>query len=116
MDECCWHFLVIENEQIKTELNFLLPFIELILSLFLFIDATKSKLGVLRHSFQYPSLLLFIALPLTLLLGIGVALFIFTELTLIQAALLAIILTPTDAALSKGLLASSQVPKKFAKA
>ena len=83
------------------------------MSIFLFSDAAKSKLSVLRHSFQYPGLLLFIALPLTLLLGIAVGLFLFAELSLIQAALIAIILTPTDAALSKGLLSSSEVPEKI---
>lgn len=102
-----------ESSRIKTGIDFLLPFIELTLSIFLFSDAAKSKLGVLRHSFQYPSLLLFIALPLTLLLGIAVGLFLFVDLSVIQAALLAIILTPTDAALSKGLLASTQVPEKI---
>lgn len=99
--------------ELKAGVDLLLPFIELTLSIFLFSDAAKSKLSVLRHSFQYPGLLLFIALPLTLLLGIGVSLFIFSELSLIQSALIAIILTPTDAALSKGLLASSQVPEKI---
>lgn len=102
-----------ESSRIKTGIDFLLPFIELTLSIFLFSDAAKSKLSVLRHSFQYPSLLLFIALPLTLLLGVAVGLFLFADLSVIQAALLAIILTPTDAALSKGLLASTQVPEKI---
>lgn len=102
-----------ESSRIKTGIDFLLPFIELTLSIFLFSDAAKSKLSILRHSFQYPSLLLFIALPLTLLLGIAVGLFLFADLSVIQAALLAIILTPTDAALSKGLLASTQVPEKI---
>ena len=99
--------------ELKAGVDLLLPFIELTLSIFLFSDAAKSKLSVLRHSFQYPGLLLFIALPLTLLLGIAVGLFLFAELSLIQAALIAIILTPTDAALSKGLLSSGQVPEKI---
>ena len=99
--------------ELKAGVDLLLPFIELTLSIFLFSDAAKSKLSVLRHSFQYPGLLLFVALPLTLLLGIAVGLFLFAELSLIQAALIAIILTPTDAALSKGLLSSSQVPEKI---
>ncbi|MCW1718208.1 cation:proton antiporter [Pseudoalteromonas sp. A3] len=102
-----------EGEKLKTGIDYLLPLIELTLSIFLFSDAAKSKLGVLRHSFQYPSLLLFVALPLTLLCGISVSLFLFAELSLIQSALLAIILTPTDAALSKGLLQSTQVPEKI---
>jgi NhaP-type Na+/H+ or K+/H+ antiporter len=99
--------------ELKAGVDLLLPFIELTLSIFLFSDAAKSKLSVLRHSFQYPGLLLFIALPLTLLLGIAIGLFLFAELSLIQAALIAIILTPTDAALSKGLLSSSEVPEKI---
>lgn len=102
-----------EGDELKTGIDFLLPLIELTLSIFLFSDAAKSKLSVLKHSFQYPSLLLFVALPLTLLFGIGAGLFLFTELSLIQTALLAIILTPTDAALSKGLLASTNVPEKI---
>ena len=102
-----------EGEKLKTGIDYLLPLIELTLSIFLFSDAAKSKLGVLRHSFQYPSLLLFVALPLTLLCGIGASLFLFAELSIIQSALLAIILTPTDAALSKGLLQSTQVPEKI---
>ena len=110
---CLAMFLPDESDKIKASVDFLLPFIELTLSIFLFSDAAKSKLSVLRHSLQYPSLLLFVALPLTLLLGIVVGLFLFSELSFIQIALLAIILTPTDAALSKGLLSSIQVPAKI---
>lgn len=102
-----------ESSYLQTDLAHLLPLIELTLSIFLFTDAAKSKLSVLKHSFQYPSLLLFLALPLTLFAGIVVASFMFTQLTLLQSALVAIILTPTDAALSKGLLNSEQVPEKI---
>ena len=45
-----------ESEHFKNGLRFLLPFIELTLSIFLFTDAAKSKLGVLSHRlnhFQY---------------------------------------------------------------
>lgn len=94
-------------------LNEILPLVELTLSIFLFTDAAKSKLSVLQHSFQYPSLLLFVALPLTLLAGVAGGLFIFSELSLFQSALIAIILTPTDAALSKGILECSSVPEKI---
>lgn len=105
--------LPIEFTYIKSDLDNLLPLIELTLSIFLFTDAAKTKLSVLKHSFQYPSLLLFIALPATLFFGIVVASNMFTDLNLVQAALVAIILTPTDAALSKGLLDSKQVPEKI---
>ena len=110
---CLAVFLPHESNKVTASVDFLLPFIELTLSIFLFSDAAKSKLSVLKHSFQYPSLLLFVALPLTLLLGITVGLFLFEDLSFIHIALLAIILTPTDAALSKGLLSSLQVPAKI---
>ena len=110
---CLAVFLPHESNKVTASVDFLLPFIELTLSIFLFSDAAKSKLSVLKHSFQYPSLLLFVALPLTLLLGIAVGLFLFEDLSFIHIALLAIILTPTDAALSKGLLSSVQVPAKI---
>ncbi len=100
-------------EFLQSDLDTLLPLIELTLSIFLFTDAAKTKISVLKHSFQYPSLLLFLALPLTLFAGIVIASLMFTQLTLVQAGLIAIILTPTDAALSKGLLSSEQVPEKI---
>jgi len=81
-----------ESSRIKTGIDFLLPFIELTLSIFLFSDAAKSKLSVLRHSFQYPSLLLFIALPLTLLLGIAVGLFLFADCLCVPIFLIFILL------------------------
>lgn len=102
-----------EVKNLDYEYISLLPFIELTLSIFLFTDAAKTKLNVLKHSYHYPSLLLFIALPLTLLLGIATASFMFADLTLIQSALVAIILTPTDAALSKALLTNESVPEKI---
>jgi NhaP-type Na+/H+ or K+/H+ antiporter len=98
---------------LENGIDFVLPLIEVTLSIFLFSDAAKSKLGVLKHSFQYPSLLLFIALPITFLFGTACALFLFSELSLLQAALIAVILTPTDAALSKDLLMSNHVPEKL---
>lgn len=102
-----------ETAYLKSDLDNLLPLIELTLSIFLFTDAAKTKLSVLKHSFQYPSLLLFVALPITLMAGIIIASLMFTQLSLLQAALVAIILTPTDAALSKGLLNSTAVPEKI---
>ncbi|MCZ2721971.1 cation:proton antiporter [Marinomonas sp. 15G1-11] len=107
------YFVPNEGANLAGGLDYALPLIEMTLSVFLFTDAAKAKLSVLKHSIQYPSLLLFVALPLTLLLGIGTALLLFVDLTLIQAALIAIILTPTDAALSKGLLENMSVPAKI---
>lgn len=90
----------------------LLLIIELTLAVFLFSDAAKTKITVLEHSYKYPATLLFIALPLTFLSATLLGLWLFDSLTLLSAMLLAIILTPTDAALSKGLLESTSVPEK----
>ncbi|MBQ4833342.1 cation:proton antiporter [Pseudoalteromonas sp. MMG010] len=106
-------FLPGDVASVENKIDFLLPLIEITLSIFLFSDAAKSKLSVLKYSFQYPSLLLFVALPLTFLLGTAIALFMFAQLSLVQAALIAIILTPTDAALSKDLLSAENVPEKI---
>jgi NhaP-type Na+/H+ or K+/H+ antiporter len=96
--------------QLKENFSYLLPVVELTLGVILFSDAARSRLKVLKHSLQYPSLLLFIALPLTIILGTLSALLLFDNITLIQAMLLALILSPTDAALSKGLLLNMAVP------
>ena len=106
------YFLPSEFKLGEAGLSDILPLVELTLSIFLFTDAAKSKLPVLKHSYQYPSLLLFVALPMTLLLGVAGGLFFFSELSLFQSALIAIILTPTDAALSKGILQCTSVPEK----
>ena len=106
------YFLPSEFKLGEAGLSDILPLVELTLSIFLFTDAAKSKLPVLKHSFQYPSLLLFVALPMTLMLGVAGGLFFFSELSLFQSALIAIILTPTDAALSKGILECTSVPEK----
>ncbi len=102
-----------KHDTLLNSIDMALPLVEITLSLFLFADAAKSKLNVLKHSFQYPSLLLFLALPLTLILGMVTALFFFDNLTVVQVGLLAIVLTPTDAALSKGLLENKNVPEKI---
>ncbi|MCH2089155.1 MAG: cation:proton antiporter [Pseudoalteromonas sp.] len=106
------YFLPSEFKLGEAGLSDILPLVELTLSIFLFTDAAKSKLPVLKHSYQYPGLLLFVALPMTLVLGVAGGLFFFSELSLFQSALIAIILTPTDAALSKGILECTSVPEK----
>lgn len=98
------------TNELQGNFSYLLPVIELTLGVILFSDAAKSRLKVLEHSLQYPSLLLLLALPLTIILGTLTALVIFDSFSLIQAMLLALILSPTDAALSKSLLLTSAVP------
>ncbi|MDP3584751.1 MAG: cation:proton antiporter [Thiobacillus sp.] len=83
---------------------------ELTLALVLFTDAANSNLGVLRTHASLPLRLLLIGLPLTLLLGFGVGVLVFDGLTLLELAILAVMLAPTDAALGKAVVTNKSVP------
>ena len=83
---------------------------ELTLALVLFTDAAGANLGVLRKTVALPTRLLLIGLPLTILLGFGVAALLFQKLSLLEMALLATILAPTDAALGKAVVTNEAVP------
>lgn len=83
---------------------------ELTLALVLFTDAANSNLGVLRQHVHLPGRLLLIGLPLTLLLGFGVGVLVFDGLTLLELAILATMLAPTDAALGKAVVTNESVP------
>lgn len=84
-------------------------FAELTLAIILFSDAAHAKLRVLKHHYATPLLLLLVALPLSFAAGTLFAYFLFPELGLMLAALIAIILTPTDAALGRTVLISRYV-------
>jgi NhaP-type Na+/H+ or K+/H+ antiporter len=83
---------------------------ELTLALVLFIDAAGADLGVLRQTKKLPVRLLAIGLPLTLLLGFGVGKLMFDDWPVLEVALLATILAPTDAALGKAVVTNEAVP------
>ena len=83
---------------------------ELTLALVLFTDASNANLAVLKQSFQIPQRLLLIGLPLTILLGFGAGVLVFDGLTLLEIAILATMLAPTDAALGKAVVTNESVP------
>jgi NhaP-type Na+/H+ or K+/H+ antiporter len=83
---------------------------ELTLALVLFTDAANADLGVLKRSFHIPQRLLLIGLPLTILLGFGAGVVLFGKLTLLEIAILATMLAPTDAALGKAVVTDESVP------
>jgi NhaP-type Na+/H+ or K+/H+ antiporter len=85
---------------------------ELTLALVLFTDAANANLRVLKFSFQVPQRLLLIGLPLTILLGFVFGVLIFDQLALLEVALLATILAPTDAALGKAVVTNEAVPAR----
>lgn len=99
--------------KVDQPLSALLPLVELTLAVFLFTDAAKTRINVLKSQFKYPLVLLFVALPVTFFATFALGYLLFPHMHIIALALLAIILTPTDAALSKGLLESQSVPEKI---
>jgi NhaP-type Na+/H+ or K+/H+ antiporter len=86
---------------------------ELTLALVLFTDAANANLGVLKRSIGTPERLLLIGLPLTILLGFGVGVLVFDGLTLLEIAILATMLAPTDAALGKAVVTNEAVPSNI---
>ena len=84
---------------------------ELTLALVLFADASHANLGVLRKTARLPGRMLLIGLPLTIGLGVGAGVLIFPGLGLLQVAILATILAPTDAALGKAVVTNPAVPE-----
>lgn len=95
--------LDIEKEGLRT-------LAEMTLALVLFIDAANANLDVLKRNARVPSSLLLVGLPLTILLGFGLGVLIFKDLTLIEIAIIATILAPTDAALGKAVVTNESVP------
>jgi NhaP-type Na+/H+ or K+/H+ antiporter len=98
---------------LKVDAGLLRILAEVTLALVLFTDAANADLRVLDRSFRIPERLLLIGLPLTILLGFGVGLLVFHDLGLLEVAILASALAPTDAALGKAVVTNEAVPAKI---
>lgn len=84
---------------------------ELALTLVLFIDATLIERKFLRTaSAKISARLLLIGLPLTMLAGTGLGVLMFGSVGIISIVLMALILSPTDAALGQAVVKSVDVP------
>jgi NhaP-type Na+/H+ or K+/H+ antiporter len=88
----------------------------LTLILILFSDASRINLRLFWREGNLPICLLGIGLPLTILAGVFVGVVIFTGLPFWQAAILATILAPTDAALAQAVINSERVPGRIRQA
>jgi len=89
---------------------------EVTLVLVLFIDASTINLQSLIREKGLPFRLLFIGLPLTMVLGVVLAVPLFRDMNLWTIALMAFILSPTDAALGLPVITSPLVPDKIKEA
>lgn len=86
---------------------------EITLVLILFSDASTIDLKSLKKDYKIPLRLLGIGLPLTMALGVFVAIPLFPGMSLWLIAIMAFILSPTDAALGQAVVTSDEVPEKI---
>ena len=93
--------------------RFIQTLAELTLILILFTDASRIDLRLLWRQHNLPQRLLLIGMPLTAGLGFLAALQLFPGLNPWSALVLAIMLTPTDAALGQAVVSSPYVPVRI---
>ena len=96
--------------------NTILLIAELTLALLLFTDATQIDLRKILKETVLPQRLLGIGMPLTILVGTILAVLIFDGFSIWEAALLAVILAPTDAGLGQVVVKSRLVPERIRQA
>jgi NhaP-type Na+/H+ or K+/H+ antiporter len=86
---------------------------EATLTLVLFADASRIDLTALRRELALPARLLGIGLPLTIAAGTLSAVLVFTQLSWLEALVLAIVLAPTDAALGQAVVTDRRLPVRI---
>lgn len=89
---------------------------EIALVVVLFADASRIDLATLRENRGLPARLLGIGMPLTIALGAAVGAFLLTEIEFWEAAMIAAVLAPTDAALGQAVVSSERVPRRIRQA
>ena len=89
---------------------------ELTLILVLFADAARIDLKRVRQDHNLPLRMLILGLPLAIAFGTVVAVQLFPQFTLWEAALLAALLAPTDAALGQAVVSNPAVPVRIRQA
>jgi NhaP-type Na+/H+ or K+/H+ antiporter len=106
-------FFIGENWREGITASWVEPIAQITLILVLFLDASTLDLKSLLKDRQLPLRLLFIGLPITMVLGVIFAVVIFPEIQLWWLILLAVILSPTDAALGLAVVTSKLVPLRI---
>ena len=91
-------------------------FCELALVFLLFSDSTRIDLAGLRQHLGWPSRLLLIGLPLTMLAGLGAGLLVFPGMALASAFVLSTMVCSTDAALGQRVVSDKSVPARVRQA
>jgi sodium/hydrogen antiporter len=86
---------------------------EATLALVLFSDASRINLRELRRDANVPLRLLGIGLPLTIILGGLIAAALFGQISIEEAAIIGVVLAPTDAALGQAVVTNERVPSRI---
>jgi NhaP-type Na+/H+ or K+/H+ antiporter len=89
---------------------------ELALAIVLFSDAARIDLRSLRGNASLPGRLLAIGMPATIALGMAAGAAFLTELEFWEAAIVAAVLAPTDAALGEAVVSNPRVPQRIRQA
>jgi NhaP-type Na+/H+ or K+/H+ antiporter len=104
---------VLELIEVDAASQFVRHLAEATLTLVLFTDAVRVKLGRLRRESLVPARLLGIGLPLTIVAGTLAGLGLLPGLDLWTAAALATMLAPTDAALGLPVVSNRRLPSRI---
>jgi sodium/hydrogen antiporter len=86
---------------------------ELALAILLFSDAARIDVRSLRGNANLPGRLLGIGMPLTIALGVAAGAALLTELEFWEAAIVAAVLAPTDAALGQAVQSNRLLPQRI---
>ena len=86
---------------------------DMTLALVLFIDAANANMSVLKKHAAIPVRMLLFGLPMTIALGVVTGMLLFEQLGFWELAVLATMLTATDAALGKAEITNKAVPERI---
>lgn len=89
------------------------PIAEITLIFVLFIDASTINRSKLKLDRSLPLRLLLVGLPLTMVTGALMAIPLFPEINTVALVMMALILSPTDAALGQAVVTGEQVPLRI---
>ncbi len=105
--------LVLDIIPLTPESNLVEVIAELTLVIVLATDASRIDLRSLFRDHNLPTRLLGIGLPLTMIFGTIAVVLIFTDLSFWEAAILGVILSPTDASLGQSVVSNLKVPVRI---
>ena len=101
-----WLHLSLSQESVRS-------LAEATLVVVLFTDASRIDLRALRREYSVPVRLLGIGLPLTIVAGALAAGLVLRDVSWVEAAVLAIVLAPTDAALGQAVVTDENLPSRI---